>query len=60
MARRCRWCNKIITEERRIISQSTMDFIKEEYGVTDPEETSALPMCIDCLEKMSKGESVGD
>lgn len=60
MARRCRWCDRIITEERKILSQGTINFLKEEYGVDDPEDTSALPMCSECLDKIMNGESVGD
>ena len=55
MARRCKWCNRIITDDKRIISRSTIEMLKEEYGLEeDPEETSALPMCIDCLESLGK------
>jgi len=55
MARRCRWCNRIITDEKRIISRSIIEMLKQEYGLEeDPEEKSALPMCIDCLESLGK------
>lgn len=60
MARRCRWCNRIITEDRNVLSQSTLDYLKKEYGITDPTETSALPMCIDCLNKMGSNSEDDD
>lgn len=50
MARRCSWCNRIITEERKTISQSSIDILIR-AGVIDPdfEKNQPLPICIDCL-----------
>ena len=54
MARRCVYCNRIITEERKFVSQSVIDAMIEE-GILDKdfEKNEPLPICSDCLDSFS-------
>ncbi len=57
MARRCVLCNRIITEDRKFLSQATLDMLIEN-GVIDAdyEKNQPLPICVECLDKLSDGE----
>lgn len=54
MARRCVYCNRIITEDLKFVSQSVIDTMIEE-GILDQdfEKDEPLPICRDCLDSFS-------